>query len=108
MLPEGSESARLDRIHAGYAASGRHARWSADNPGNRMILAEREAAMRALLHRHHRWPPARLDILEVGCGDGYNLGTLLGWGAEPARLHGIDLATERIALAKRRWPELDL
>lgn len=47
------------------------------------------------------------EVLDVGCGVGKWLRTLLEWGADPARLHGIDLIEDRIDEAKRRSPNID-
>ena len=72
------------------------------------MLAERDGACRTLLQEAGYWPLDRLEVLEIGCGDGRNLGRLVEWGADPARLHGWDVDPERIGEAKRRWPALDL
>ena len=44
--------------------------------------------------------------LEVGCGSGYFLGRLLDYGVAEAA--GIDLVEERIAVARERYPRLEL
>jgi len=49
-----------------------------------------------------------LDILDVGCGTGGWLRQLMAWGAAPERLHGIDLLEERVVLAKRLAPHIDI
>ena len=43
---------------------------------------------------------SRIEILDVGCGAGGWLRTLLGWGASAEHLHGIDLLQDRIDQAK--------
>lgn len=106
-MTDDAETERVKRVYAGYGASGRARHWSAENPGNRLIIEERDRAVRACLERHGLWPLADLEILEIGCGTGANLGRLLAWGASPARLHGIDLLPERINAARARWPMLD-
>ena len=45
-----------------------------------------------------------IDALDVGCGAGPWLRMLLEWGADPARLHGIDLLAGRIAQARATLP----
>lgn len=40
------------------------------------------------------------DILEIGCGAGYYLRQFVQWGADPARIVGIDLLDERIHAAR--------
>jgi len=49
-----------------------------------------------------------LEVLDVGCGSGGWLLTLLQWGASAARLHGIDLLQDRIDRAKELMPSVDL
>lgn len=50
---------------------------------------------------------AQLEILDLGCGTGGWLLTLLHWGASAARLHGIDLLQDRIDRAKSLMPGVD-
>ncbi len=45
-------------------------------------------------------------MLELGCGTGGNLRRLLGYGASPSRLHGLDLLGERLSIAQRLSPNL--
>lgn len=44
-----------------------------------------------------------LDVLDVGCGAGANLAWLVELGADPARLTGVDLVSERVAEARRKF-----
>lgn len=46
-------------------------------------------------------------ILDVGCGAGFSMLRLLSYGLEPERLHGIDIAEDRIARGRRRQPALN-
>jgi len=51
------------------------------------------------------WPPAAhrgLDVLDIGCGEGFYLGTLAGERRMEA--HGIDLSASAVDLAARRYP----
>lgn len=50
---------------------------------------------------------AGLEILDVGCGNGSWLRQIQEWGADPARLHGIDFLAERIDEGKKRAPHID-
>ena len=47
---------------------------------------------------------ASLEILEVGCGSGGELEWLIGLGAEPSHVHGIDLRPDAVATARTRVP----
>jgi SAM-dependent methyltransferase len=47
------------------------------------------------------------EVLDVGCGSGGWLRTLMEWGAHPERLHGIDLLQDRIDKAKSLGGRID-
>lgn len=48
------------------------------------------------------------DCLDVGCGTGAWLRTLMEWGADAERLHGIDLLADRVATARVLAPQVDV
>ncbi len=50
---------------------------------------------------------SQLEVLDVGCGGGDWLHTLLQWGASTPRLHGIDLLPDRIESARKINPGID-
>jgi ubiquinone/menaquinone biosynthesis C-methylase UbiE len=85
--------------------------------GNRYSLA-RPAALFAYqntqrhiissLARGGIWPPAELDILDVGCGRGNWLQQLACWGADPERLCGIELKPDRASAARRKLSAADI
>ncbi len=96
----------LDRTYRDYLDNPRKRRsWAADNPGNVAIRAELLAAVLDLAAE-------RLDgegkILDVGCGGGWLLDALAKRGAEPRRLHGVDLIETRVEAARRRLPGADI
>ena len=47
------------------------------------------------------------QCLDVGCGTGAWLRTLMEWGGDPGRLHGVDLLPDRIAKARTLEPRID-
>jgi len=47
------------------------------------------------------------DILDIGCGGGGWLRTLMEWGADPERLHGTELLHDRLDIAGRLSPQID-
>lgn len=75
-----------DRQDAAYNAYRQKVAW---------IKALKEAGFKDL---------AGLEILDVGCGAGGWLRQMLAWGADPGRLHGLDLLENRIARAKALSP----
>ena len=62
----------------------------------------------AMLYRHGWRDLAELEALDVGCGAGGWLRTLMEWGISPQKLHGIDLLEDRVAYAQSLAPQLDL
>lgn len=57
---------------------------------------------------HKGWHDlSKKKCLDVGCGTGEWLRTLLEWEADPSRLHGIDLLPDRIEKAKALAPYID-
>jgi ubiquinone/menaquinone biosynthesis C-methylase UbiE len=97
--------AEEDRIRDAYhrrdARAGRQARSAWLDPAYVQLAQDVERAMLAMLRP---WVGARLGslrVLEVGCGGGAWLQSLVRWGADPARLVGVDLMPERLAGARR-------
>lgn len=104
-MPTQHEVKRLTNVYRDYRQdSATQQRWSRQNPGNRFILRERREAMQHWLERGQIWPLAGRRILDVGCGSGYVLASLLPMGASANLLHGVDLLPERITAAQRRFP----
>jgi ubiquinone/menaquinone biosynthesis C-methylase UbiE len=76
------------------------------SPGFRRMLDERDDAMaEALFHRLDK-PLSECRILDVGCGSGRVMNWLAQHGASPRKMVGIDLQADRIALARRSYPDL--
>ncbi|MFY3385302.1 class I SAM-dependent methyltransferase [Paracidovorax sp. MALMAid1276] len=65
---------------------------------------ERLRTLRRLWQAHGWHSLAGVAITEVGCGSGGNLHDLVRLGADPARLHGLELLPERAAQARERLP----
>jgi ubiquinone/menaquinone biosynthesis C-methylase UbiE len=102
-------SAEIARMRAAYGRVERMAEagaYSLANPAHLFAIQGRQRALLAGLRREGLWPLADKDVLEVGCGTGGVLLELLGYGADPARLHGCDLLAERAAAAHDRLPHL--
>ena len=76
------------------------------SPGFRRMLDERDDALaEALFHRLDK-PLSECRILDVGCGSGRVMNWLAQHGASPRNMVGIDLQADRIALARRSFPDL--
>jgi ubiquinone/menaquinone biosynthesis C-methylase UbiE len=104
--------AEADRIAAEYArrASSIPAeRYSPATPAQVLLRQSRERAVLVALRRAGMLPLAGRRILDVGCGAGQWLADFETWGADRARLAGIDLLPERVAFARARLtPGADL
>lgn len=69
--------------------------------------AARQAVLRRLLHRAFGDDLSSLNVLDVGCGTGALLRTLIELGVSPAQCTGIDLLPDRIETAlARSHPEM--
>jgi ubiquinone/menaquinone biosynthesis C-methylase UbiE len=81
-------------------------KYALSNPAHLYTIQSRQRATLRRLRAEGLWPLAGQDILEVGCGTGYVLLELMSYGAEPARLHGVDLLAERAVAARQRLPHV--
>jgi ubiquinone/menaquinone biosynthesis C-methylase UbiE len=104
--PTAPEVDRLRKTYQSYREEGIDRRWSSENPGNREMLRERQAALHEALDVCGLLPLAGRTILDVGCGSGGELAHLQNWGAEASHLQGVDLLPERVAAAMKAHPEL--
>lgn len=105
--PRAEEEDRIRGVYASYRASGAASRWSQQNAGYHLLVSQRRSAQREVLLREGMLPLASREILDVGCGHGRELVALTEAGADPARLHGVDLLADRIAEARQQFPDLD-
>ena len=106
-MPSDHEVQRLAQVYRTYRESHAiQAQWDESNPGNHAILRERQRGIRRLLSTHGFLPLTGRRVLEVGCGSGKVLASLLELGAQPENLYGMDLLPERIAEAQQHYPDL--
>jgi ubiquinone/menaquinone biosynthesis C-methylase UbiE len=94
----------LDRIRSVYAhrrAEGRETRYTVFDRANLFRLLSLERELVEALRRERLTDLAGLHALDVGCGGGWWLRTLLRWGARAEHLAGIDLLDEAVTAARR-------
>jgi len=73
-----------------------------------LLARYRLRAVAASMLVHRGWDDLRhKEMLDVGCGSGSWLRTLVEWGARPEQLHGIDLREERVEYARFLAPHCD-
>jgi len=95
-----SEEARIRRAYMRYDThASERAKRDLANPGNRIIERERDLWLGRLVARLGL-PKGERRALEVGCGSGAILRSLVKLGADPTCLVGVDILEDRIDLAR--------
>jgi ubiquinone/menaquinone biosynthesis C-methylase UbiE len=96
-----AEELRIHRVYADRNNLIPADRYSSRNLGNLFIQRELERHLQANLRRVGCRSLDSKEILDVGCGSGFWLQKLVGWGAKPQNLFGIDLRPAGIEEARR-------
>ena len=104
---EARRQSEAERVRRVYRARADHNNLSRFSLASLMALQERERFFLEELSRRGS-DPASLDCLDVGCGGGGQLARLVAYGADPRRLHGIDIGDDAITAARARLPLCDL
>lgn len=100
----------VERIRDYYAERdrlGKRQLYSWDKPDVLYADYQFKRAVASLLVANGMSDFGNMEILDVGCGQGGWLRTLLEWGASPGRLHGVDLLPDRIESARIKSPAID-
>ena len=97
-----AEESRMMEVyaHRGHAT----ARDSWASAGHAFMLAQRDWEVLQFLRELGFMPLADRSILDVGCGTGSFLRDFMRWGANPARMVGIDLRPAPLEVARRTLP----
>ena len=91
------------RIREAYARRERGSclgQFSLFNQGNLFMLQERERRTLSILAQAGWSSLSGVQILDVGCGDGFWIRDLIRWGANPGSITGVDLLASRVANAR--------
>ncbi len=99
-----SEEERIRQTYAERALAGRGRLYHWSRADVHLNVWGRDHAIAALLAADGLCDLTGCEILDVGCGYGTWLRRLADWGADPTRLHGVDLVGERIEQARRLSP----
>ena len=100
-----NEVQRIQRVYGEYDQA-RAALWGYVNPSNRRILTERAEKILEILNTHCLLPLSNSRVLDIGCGYGHVLASLIDLGAQPNNLYGIDLLPDRIEAARQAYPDI--
>ena len=65
---------------------------------------EKNAVIAALLSKNHSFDLSESRVLDVGCGTGGFLRTLVEWGADPSNLVGTEFLKDRLEEARKISP----
>ena len=105
-----SERHRILGAYARRQVDGRDggAYFGLEDEAHLLRLEERRRVTLRLLHDAGLHDLSRRAVLDIGCGEGLDLLALVGFGASPDRLAGIDLRSAPIARAAERLPRADL
>jgi len=103
-----SEAERIRKVYAEREASGKQALYAWNTRDSLYTeFRKKETWARALSFAGISLADA--DVLDVGCGAGGWLRLLTEWGADPSRLHGVEILEDRIARARELChPEVSL
>jgi len=80
--------------------------WYVANPQALFHWQTRERALARALGRNGFTDKARLAkarLLDVGCGDGQELGRMVVYGAHPSHCFGVDLMPQHVLVARRTY-----
>jgi len=100
-----------ERVRAVYARRRQFIparRYARTDPFTLYSTHEREEEMAALLRSEGLTSLTGLKILDVGCGRGDTMRQLLEYDADPKLLTGIDLLEDKVSLARRLAPHLQV
>ena len=101
-----SELRRLRSVYTRRRQRGIEERYAPYQPANLFRLQGLERATARALLAHGLLPWHARRALDVGCGGGWWLRTLLRWGAPPEQLAGVDVLPEATAAVQRVHPAL--
>lgn len=94
-----------ERICRVYAARGnKFFLYDWHRPEIRHQKGEKDAVIASLLASSYGTNLSEADVLDVGCGSGGFLRTLVEWGAQPSRLFGTEFLEDRLQTARNCSP----
>lgn len=99
------EERRIAELYAGYDRNEKvQARWNQGSPGNAAILKERNIWFEEAISG--RGGLSGKKMLDLGCGNGGFVESLISLGARRDDIYGVDVAFERLLKAKRSYDDV--
>lgn len=102
------ELERIQRVYRERMELDRAERYSLFRAGELYMVQRREEVTLRLLARRGVVTFRDKTLLEVGCGRGQRLAEFQRWGADPDRIHGIDLVEPFVQQCARTFPAFRL
>jgi ubiquinone/menaquinone biosynthesis C-methylase UbiE len=97
-------SSEVVRIQTAYAERDRTHKSNRGNPGRQRQLRDRDSMLERIVAQQFGYPLSQCRVLDIGCGNGNVLRWFHERGAKPENLFGIDLAPNRIKMARETFP----
>jgi ubiquinone/menaquinone biosynthesis C-methylase UbiE len=97
-------SSEVLRIQAAYAERDQTHKSNRGNLGRQRQLRDRDSMLERIVAQQIGYPLSQCRILDIGCGNGNVLRWFHERGAKPENLFGIDLAANRIKMARENFP----
>lgn len=104
MEQKAREISRIQSVYTERDAAGRRSLYAWHRPEVRQQESEKEAVAASLLARTIGTNLYDIHVLDVGCGTGGFLRTLVDWGAQPSNLVGTEFLQDRLDIARRSSP----
>lgn len=82
------------------------ARHSILEPGNLLMVQERERLLLRILRRYDYESLDCVRVFEAGCSTGYNMRLFVQWGGRPENIAGIDLDPAAAEYGRQHSPEI--
>lgn len=94
------EELRINAVYRKRDTSGKNLSYAWHKPDVAYMTYRQRASWACALGRAGFEDLSFIDMLDIGCGSGGWLRMMMEWGADPGRLHGVDLLKDRIAKSK--------
>lgn len=103
-----NEESRIRRVYANRDSGGKRGLYHWSRPDVLLNQCRFRSAVSSILTANGFDDLTPIKALDVGCGSGGWIRTLMEWGARAENLCGVDLLGDRIDEAKRLTPGVDL